>query len=140
MIICNGINKLKVSREGYLKSLLPKQKACHNKKHLCVCMLQLKLNQKYQSFLSYTGFSWVGKESACNAGDLTLNPGLGRCPGEGYPLWYSGLENSMDAQSMGSQSQTGLNHFHVRFLKVHRLLSIFSHIYQNHSDNALKCI
>ena len=31
-------------------------------------------------------------------GDLDLNPGLGRSPGEGkgYPLQYSGLENSMD--------------------------------------------
>ena len=40
----------------------------------------------------------AGKESACNAGDLGLIPGLGRSPGEGkgYPLQYSGLENSMD--------------------------------------------
>ena len=40
----------------------------------------------------------TGKESACNAGDLGLIPGLGRSPGErkGYPLQYSGLENSMD--------------------------------------------
>ena len=39
-----------------------------------------------------------GKELACNAGDPDLIPGLGRCPGEGngYPLQYSGLENSMD--------------------------------------------
>ena len=42
--------------------------------------------------------SSVGKESACNVGDLGLIPGLGRSPGEGkgYPLQYSGLENSMD--------------------------------------------
>ena len=40
----------------------------------------------------------AGKESACNAEDLGLIPGLGRAPGEGnsYPLQYSGLENSMD--------------------------------------------
>ena len=33
----------------------------------------------------------VGKESACNAGDPSLIPGLGRSPGEGvgYPLQYS---------------------------------------------------
>ena len=39
-----------------------------------------------------------GKESACNAGDLGSIHGLGRSPGEGkgYPLQYSGLENSMD--------------------------------------------
>ena len=40
----------------------------------------------------------AGKESACNAGDLDLIPGLGRSPGEGkgYSLQYSGLKNSMD--------------------------------------------
>ena len=40
----------------------------------------------------------TGKESACNAGDMGLIPGLGRSPGEGnsYPPQYSGLENSMD--------------------------------------------
>ena len=33
----------------------------------------------------------AGKESACNAGDLSSVPGLGRSPGErmGYPLQYS---------------------------------------------------
>ena len=42
--------------------------------------------------------SSVGKESICNVGDLGLILGLGRLPGEekGYPLQYSGLENSMD--------------------------------------------
>ena len=47
--------------------------------------------------LGFPGGS-AGKESACNAGDLGLIPGLGRSPGEGkhYPLQYSGLENSMD--------------------------------------------
>ena len=49
----------------------------------------------------------AAKESACNAGDLVLISGLGRSPGEGngYPLQYSGLENSMDStvQSIGSQ-------------------------------------
>ena len=36
------------------------------------------------------------KESACNVGDLGSIPGSGRSPGEGkgYPLQYSGLENS----------------------------------------------
>ena len=39
-----------------------------------------------------------GKEQACNAGDPGLIPGLERSPGEwnGYPLWYSCLENFMD--------------------------------------------
>ena len=44
------------------------------------------------------GFGSDGKASACNAGDLGLIPGLGRSPGEGdgNPLQYSCLENSMD--------------------------------------------
>ena len=38
-----------------------------------------------------------GKEAACNAGDLGSVPGSGRSPGEGNgnPLLYSCLENSM---------------------------------------------
>ena len=40
----------------------------------------------------------TSKESAWNAGDVGSIPGLGRSSGEGkgYPLPYSGLENSMD--------------------------------------------
>ena len=39
-----------------------------------------------------------GKQSACNAGDLGFIPGFGEFPGEGNgnPLQYSCLENSMD--------------------------------------------
>ena len=39
-----------------------------------------------------------GKESACNAGDLGLIPGLERSPGGGHgnPLQYSCLENPRD--------------------------------------------
>ena len=39
-----------------------------------------------------------GKESTCNAGDISLIPALGRFPGKGSvnPLQYSCLESSMD--------------------------------------------
>ena len=48
-------------------------------------------------FLCFPG-GLEGKASACNAGDLGLIPGLGRSPeeGNGNPLQYSCLENSMD--------------------------------------------
>ena len=50
------------------------------------------------NMLSRLGFPCgsAGKESTCNAGDLGSIPGLWRSPGEGkgYPLRYSGLENS----------------------------------------------
>ena len=54
------------------------------------------------AFLGFPGSS-AGKESACNAGDLGLIPGLGRPPGEGngYLLQYSGLENPMGLQRIG---------------------------------------
>ena len=56
-----------------------------------------------------------GKTSACNVGDLGWIPGLGRSPGEGkgYPLQYSGLENSMGFIVHGvAKSWTQLNDFH----------------------------
>ena len=42
-----------------------------------------------------------GKESACNAGNLGLIPGSGRSPGKGNgnPIHYSCLENSMDREA-----------------------------------------
>ena len=55
------------------------------------------------------------KQSACNAGDLGSIPGLGRSPGErkGYPLQYSGLENSMDnTVHRVAKSQTLQSNFH----------------------------
>ena len=56
-----------------------------------------------------------GKESTCNVEDLGLIPGLGRSPGEGngYPLQYSGLENSIDYIVHGvTKSWTRLSDFH----------------------------
>ena len=60
----------------------------------------------------------AGKESACNQGDLGSIPGLGRSPGEGkgYPLQYSGLENSMDCIVYGvAKSWALLSDFHFVF-------------------------
>ena len=50
-----------------------------------------------------------GKESAYNAGDPGLVPGLGRFPGEGngYPLQYSCLGNLMDTRSLAGYSPWG---------------------------------
>ena len=58
-------------------------------------------------FMQNLGFPCgsAGEESAYNAGDLGSIPGLVRSPGEGkgYPLQYSGLENSMDCIVQRSQ-------------------------------------
>ena len=47
-----------------------------------------------------------GKESACNVGDLSLIPGLGRSPREGHgnPLQYSCLKNPYRQRSLAGYS------------------------------------
>ena len=88
--------------------------------------------------MSFTGFSTIiiistsqtlgssggsdGKESACNAGDLSSIPGLGRFPGEGNgnPLQYC-LENHKDRGAWKAtvhgvtKSQTRLSNFSLHF-------------------------
>ena len=51
-----------------------------------------------------------GKESACTAGDPVLTSGSGRSPGEGNgnPLQYSCLENSMDRGDLAGYSPWAL--------------------------------
>ena len=57
----------------------------------------------------------AGKEFACNVGNLGSIPGLGRSPEEekGYPLQYTGLQQSMDCIVHGvTKSRTRLSDFH----------------------------
>ena len=64
-----------------------------------------------------------GKESACSAGDLGLIPGSGRSPGggNGNPLQYSCLKNSMDRGDWQAtvrgveKSPTQLSDYHFHF-------------------------
>ena len=68
-------------------------------------------------FLGFPGGS-DGKESSCNMGDLGSIPGSGRSPGggNGNPLQYSCLENSVDRGALQApvcgvaNSQTQLSH------------------------------
>ena len=79
----------------------------------------------------FLGFSYgsAGKESACNVGDLRSVPELGRSPGEGkgYPLQYSGLENSMGCVVRGvAKSWTQMSSFQ-RFATVPTILYCVPH-------------
>ena len=61
---------------------------------------------------------WLSWERVCLQSE---RPGLGRFSGEGkgYPLQYSGLENSMDCIVHGvAKSQTRLSDFHIMLLKM----------------------
>jgi len=60
-----------------------------------------------------------------------LIPGLGRSAGEGegYPLQYSGLENSMDYTVHGvAKSQTQLSNFHFTNNKIYLLKNEFMRV------------
>ena len=78
------------------------------------CLLEFA--QIHVHWASDGGFpdSSVSKESMCNAGDQGSIPGLRRSSGEGkgYPLQFSGLENSMDCIVHGvTETQTWLSDF-----------------------------
>ena len=71
--------------------------------------------------LSVLACGSAGKESACNVGDLGSISRLGKSPGKGkgYPLQYSGLENSMDYIVHGvKESRTRLSNFDFSLLKI----------------------
>ena len=79
-------------------------------------------------FLGFPGGS-AAKESTCNVGDQDSIPGLGRSPGEGngYPLQYSGLENSMDCTVHRiTKSRTRLSSFSKKKTTVQEKLSILT--------------
>ena len=61
-------------------------------------MLLFPSKNCHDFYLGILPRSSVGKESASSAGDQSSVPGLGRSPGDGNgnPLQYPGLENSMD--------------------------------------------
>ena len=76
------------------------------------------LGQLLQEILKEEHKNLTGKESACNVGDLGSIPGWGRSSGagKGYPLQYSGLENSMDCIVQGdAKSGTRPSDFHFHF-------------------------
>ena len=66
--------------------------------YIIVCVLFLEESKLQLGFPHGS----AGKEFTCNAGDLGLIPGLGRSPevGNGNPLQYSCLENSMDKKRL----------------------------------------
>ena len=66
-----------------------------------------------------SAFPCSSAEIICNVGDLGSIPGLGGSLGEGkgYPLQYSGLENSMDGIVHGvTKSWTRLSDFHFHII------------------------
>ena len=67
-----------------------------------------------------------GKESACNAGDLGLIPGLGRSPGGGHgnPFHSSCLENLHGQRSLETDTTEHLTHTHTHIQTYPPTLSV----------------
>ena len=73
------------------------------------------------------GLPWwlSSEESACNSGDTGLIPGLGRSLGEGNgnPLQYSCLENSMDTDGgvwQATVHKVAKSQTQLKRLRMHR--------------------
>ena len=78
-------------------------------------------------FVDFPGGS-DGKESACSVGDLGSISDLGRSPGEGkgYPLQYSGPEDSTECIADGvAKNQTRLSDFHFNLLNTSQKVGAF---------------
>ena len=104
------------SQNGLRRGLLTQRGILWEVKELEVIRKTEVIN-KATNFCTLPGSS-AGKESTCNVGNLESITGLGRSPGEGngYPLQYSGLENSMDCVDHGVlKSWTRLSDFHFLF-------------------------
>ena len=73
---------------------------------------------KSTSFMPPGLLLWLSKRIHQQCRRPGFDPCIGRSPGEGkgYPLQYSGLENSMNCIVMGSQGQTRLSDFHFYFM------------------------
>ena len=88
---------------------------CHSDstREINICLLEhiskvkVGINGKYNWIFKFFIYNWGfpscsdSREFTCNARNLGWIPGSGRPPGEGngYPLWYSCLEHSMDRGS-----------------------------------------
>ena len=102
---------------GGLQSMESQRVTCDWMTNTVIFLILFKV-----SFLQYLIYNFIlfpcgsaGKESTCNVGHLGLILGLGRYPGKGkgYPLQYSGLENSMNYIVHGvTKSWTRQSDFH----------------------------
>ena len=86
-----------------------------------------------------------GKEPTCSARDLGLTPGSGRGPGEGngYPLYCSCLENSMDRRARQAcvhgvtQSWTQQSNYHTRaYIPTSSSVLITQHLHWNNLSSS----
>ena len=84
------------------------QRLSHTLQFISFCVAKTARKIKVYSISSQVPqlVKTLGEEREDSEVDLGSVPGLGRSPGEGYPLQYSVLENSMDHVHGVTKSQT----------------------------------
>ena len=112
----SSFSHLKNGSNNMMELQLSQECSINSCKHLKTFISSMKWNKFtwWGTFLCFL-CGLAGKETACSLGNLGLILGLGRSPGEGkgYPLQYSGLENSMHCTVHGvAKIQTWLSDFH----------------------------
>ena len=81
-------------------------RAIHRSKKILVIVTEKKMYIRFSLNVLCLLVGLHDKEATCNAGDLSLIPGLGRSPGEGHgnPLQYLCLENPYEQRSLEGYS------------------------------------
>ena len=81
-------------------------RAIHRSKKILVIVTEKKMYIRFSLNVLCLLGGLHDKEATCNAGDLSLIPGLGRSPGEGHgnPLQYLCLENPYEQRSLEGYS------------------------------------
>ena len=108
-------NGYSLQYSGFPESLVHKESTCSAENPGSISVLGRSTGGRDRlpspGFLGFPCGS-AGKEFTCNVEDLGSIPGLVRSPGEGkgYPLKYSGLENSMDCAWGHKESDTTEQH------------------------------
>ena len=115
----HSFDAISLSFIGFPDSLVGKESACSAGDPSSIPGLGRLAGERIGYPLQFLGFpgGLAGKESTCNAGDLGWSLGWeDPWEGKGYPLQYSGLENSIDCIVHGvTKSRTRLSDFHFHF-------------------------
>ena len=107
----------------------PGKTPCINIYSISLLLTQASFSLAIAALPGFPGDS-VGKESACNIGDLSSIPGSGRSPaeGNGHPLQHSGLGKSQGQRSLAGYSPWGRKESDTTEQLNHHIATSFAQI------------
>ena len=115
MLSLNNTNRQRNTQKSHFSKVV----VARRKAFLPFMLLSLKKKKNQPKMDLGFPCGSAGKESTCNVGDLGSISELGRSPGErkGYPLQYSGLENSMDYSPLGHRESDTIERLSLSLVK-----------------------